>query len=133
MTQTDSKKSRDSFEKFWSMYRSYLAELGRSIRDKKACWEKWKAVKVNEEDLVDALRKQINWRGLTKDFVPQLPDPIRWLKREMWTEEIPERKTEAPQEASKDKIAHSIREFMRTRPGLSRKDAEAMAKGYWEQ
>jgi len=80
----------DGFERWWSIYRRALSVL----RDKGDCIDLWQTEKLEQfaDGMCRKLDLQINARreaADTKDgFMPRLPDPIRYLKRRLWTEEL---------------------------------------------
>lgn len=79
------------FEKWWAAYRSGIAP--RPMRDKHKVQAEWKAVKAESqgERMVSKLERQLAYRSSmasSNQFCPPLPDPIRYLKRKLWREEL---------------------------------------------
>lgn len=84
----------ERFEKFWT---SYPKKVG-----KKECIEKWKALNPSEEllqKILSAIEKQKEWRAkaASGDFRPEWKDPIRWLKKESWEDEIDKQSNNEPE------------------------------------
>jgi phage replication O-like protein O len=76
------------FLSFWELY-------PKKSGSKKAAFDNWK--KLNGqlppiEKILEAIRKQIDWRENARDgdFRPEWKDPERWIKAKMWEVELEE-------------------------------------------
>ena len=79
------------FEDWWLTYKSGMN--GTPMRDKDKCLDVWKDKKLSEyaEALTAKLDDQIRFRqqkATENQFCLQLPDPVRYLKRKLWLEEL---------------------------------------------
>ena len=79
------------FQKWWVVYRDAIDP--RPMRDKTACVKLWTAQMEDRADwMVTKVVLQMAYRRDCRDdseFVPNLPDAVRYLKRKLWKEEIP--------------------------------------------
>ena len=80
------------FELWWQTYRKAIAP--RPMRDKPACLKLWHSIgcEPHADKIVARVAKQQAYRSSSAqvgEFIPNLPDPIRYLKRKLWHEEIP--------------------------------------------
>jgi len=84
-------KSGRSYSKdFLLFWQNYPKKSG----SKKAAFDQWKklnGVKPPVETILEAIRKQIEWRKNAGDeFRPEWKDPERWIKNHMWEAELDE-------------------------------------------
>lgn len=76
----------DSFDIFWKAYPG-------TKTDKKKCFEKWKKINPDEklfDEILKALQEQKAWRARARpdEFRPEWKNPLTWLNRECWEDEI---------------------------------------------
>ena len=79
------------FNDWWETYRTGMN--GTPLRDKAKCEKFWRGEKLSPKSgpLIAKLEEQVQYRRDCESngtFCPRLPDPIRYLKRRLWHEEI---------------------------------------------
>jgi len=75
-----------SFSGFWERYPK---KVGR--KETLAAWQKLKPADALVARIMAALETQIKWREQKKaagEFAPAWKDPVRWLKKEAWADEL---------------------------------------------
>ena len=85
-TTTKEKKTREDFEIFWKAYPKKSGSKSESLKQ----WGKLNGTRPSIEIILEAIRKQIEWREAAKpgEFRPEWKDPERWIKGKMWESEV---------------------------------------------
>ena len=84
---TEKSTLKNAFDLFWD---KYPLKIG-----KKQCSEHWKKCRISVslfDTIMSSLEKQINHKkemDNRKEFCPEFPHPIRWLKHCRWEDEVP--------------------------------------------
>lgn len=79
------KKAADEFSLFWQNYPSKV-EKKYALK----CWNKLNGTRPAIETILEAIKKQIEWRKNAgkDDFIPPWKNPATWLNKGCWEDEI---------------------------------------------
>jgi hypothetical protein len=82
------KEKETDFEVFWKAYPN-KTEKKYTLK----CWKKLKSTRPPIEELLKAIKKQIEWREKANgEFRPEWKNPATWLNKGCWDDELTEEK-----------------------------------------